>query len=114
MDCDITGRNVELNDEIRDYISKRMVKLDRFYSRVYGCEIVLEEEKERNNVEIILILKRNRLIAKESSPDLFSSIDMAVESITKQLRRLRDRLKTRRRRKVMQAIMKPVRRIRRR
>lgn len=96
MDINITGRNLELNDSLRKYIHKRFNKLRRLYSRIYRYEIILEEEKERKNVEIILHLKRNRIIAKESSPDMHVSIDGAVESVKKQLRRLHDRVRSRR------------------
>ena len=108
MDINITGRNIDLDDSLKGYVHKRLDKMERMYRRIYKCEVILEEEKERKNTEIILYLKRNRVIAKESSPDIYASIDNATESIKKQLRRLRGRVSSRRRKAMFSKLMRPV------
>ncbi len=113
MDIRITSRNFELKDPLKRYIHKRLSKLERIYSRIYQCEVVLEENKIRGEVEVILSLKRNRLVARESSKDIYASIDAAAESIKKQLRRLRDRVRSKRRKTVLRNIMRPMARFRR-
>ena len=109
MECKITGRNIEVGPDLKKYVSKRLIKMERLYHRVYGCEIILEEEKVRKTAEIVLQLKRNRLVAKESSDDIYTSIDNATGNMSKQLRRLSDKLKSKQRRKILNAIMKPIR-----
>ncbi|MBD3425695.1 MAG: ribosome-associated translation inhibitor RaiA [Candidatus Omnitrophica bacterium] len=109
MEINITGRNIELNSTIKDYVQKKMDKLDQMYGRIYGCEVVLEEEKERKNVEVILYLKKNKVVAKESSPDIFASIDNASENVKKQLRRLTGKLSSRRRKAMLGRLMNPFR-----
>ncbi len=113
MQITITGRNLDLDDSLKRYIHKRMDRLERLYGRIYNCEVILEEGKVLKNVEVILHLKRNRVVAKESSPDLYASIDNASDKVKKQLRRLNDRLSSRRRKAVVGKIMRPVRRFRR-
>ena len=108
MDINITGRNIDLDDSVKTYIHKRLDKLEKLYRRIYKCEVILDEEKVRHNVEIIMYLKRNRVVSKESSPDIYASIDLAADSAKKQLRRLHDRLSSRRRRAVMGRIMSPI------
>ena len=112
MDINITGRNIELDEALKTYIHKRIDKLEKLYRRIYKCEVILEEEKIRQNAEIIMYLKRSKIVAKESSPDIYASIDNASENIKKQLRRLKDRVSTRRRRVVLGRIMSPVARMR--
>ena len=112
MEINITGRNTELNDAIREYIYRKLDKLGRVYSRIYKFDVILEEEKIRKNAEIILYLRRNRIVAKESSPDMYASIDNAVESIKKQLRRLTGRVRAKRRKSMLKNIMKPIMRFR--
>ena len=108
MDINITGRNLDLDDSLKQYIHKRLDKIERLYRRIYKCEVILEEEKERKNVEIILFLKRNRIIAKESSPDIYASIDSAYDSIKKQLRRISGKLFSKRRKNMINRIVGPV------
>ncbi|MEA3488733.1 MAG: ribosome-associated translation inhibitor RaiA [Candidatus Omnitrophota bacterium] len=108
MDINITGRNFDLDNSIKKYVHKRLDKLEKMYRRIYKCEVILEEEKERKKAEIILYLKRNRVVAKEISPDIYASIDNASESIKKQLRRLRGKVSSRRRKLMLSKLMKPV------
>lgn len=107
MDIAITGRNIDLTDEIKDYASKKLSKAEKLYRRIYKCELILEKESERLNAEIIIYLRSNKLVAKESSQDLFASIDLASHNINKQLRRLRGKLHSKRRKAVMRNIMSP-------
>ena len=108
MDITITGRNIDLTNDLKEYVYKRMSKLDNLYGRINSCEVVLGKAKIRQEVEVILHLKRARIIAKESSPDIYASIDNASENVKKQLRRFKGRLKSRRRKNVIDKIMSPV------
>ena len=108
MEIHFTGRNIEVDDEVKKYIQKRLGKFDRLYSRIYRCDVILEEEKIRKNVEMILHLKRNQIIAKESSTDMYASIDNAIETLKKQLTRLSGKIRAKRRKSVFKSIIGPV------
>ncbi|MDP8299041.1 MAG: ribosome-associated translation inhibitor RaiA [Candidatus Tantalella remota] len=107
LDINITGRNLDLDKSIKAYLNKKLGKLEKVYKRIYKCEVVLDEEKVRKNAEIILYLKRNRIVAKESSPDMYASIDNACDNVKKQLRRLSGRVSSRRRKAMFGRFMKP-------
>ncbi len=107
LDIKITGRNLDLDRNIKSYLNKKLGKLEKVYRRIYKCEVVLDEEKVRKNVEIILYLKRNRIVAKESSPDMYASIDNAYDNVKKQLRRLSDRVSSHRRKAMFGRFLNP-------
>jgi putative sigma-54 modulation protein len=44
----LTGRHVELTDDVRDYIHSKMARLPRFYDRVHAVEVVLDHESDRS------------------------------------------------------------------
>jgi putative sigma-54 modulation protein len=113
MEILITGRNIGLDDSLKEYVNKKMSKLERLYSNIRECEVILEEEKLRKNVEVILHIKGNRLVAKETSGDIYASIDNASDNIQNQLRRLRDKAGARRHRNVLDRLVMPVFRRRR-
>jgi len=96
MNIAITGRNVELDDSLKNYIHKRLDNLPHLYKRINNCEVILNEEKEKKNVEIILHLKKTRVVAKGSSLDIYASVDNATEKVRNQLRKLNDKLSSRR------------------
>jgi len=108
MDINITGRNLDLDASLKNYIHKRLDKMERLYRRIYKCEVILEEEKTRKKAEVILYLKSNRVVAKESSPDMHTSIDNASRKIKKQLKKLSGRLSSKRRKVILNKIMDPV------
>ena len=112
MDITITGRNIELTDSLKDYVNKRMNKLERIYGRINSCEVVLVQAKIRQEAEVILHLKRTRIVGRESSPDIYASIDNAAENVKKQLRRMRGRIQSRRRKAMLTRIISPVIRFR--
>ena len=45
MEVHIISRNYPLEDNLKEYIQKKLEKLSRFYSRIYRCEVILDEEK---------------------------------------------------------------------
>ncbi|NQT32868.1 MAG: ribosome-associated translation inhibitor RaiA [Candidatus Omnitrophica bacterium] len=112
MNVTITGRNFDLDEPIKDYLNKKLERIERLYRRIYKCEVILTEEKQRQNAEVILYLKRNRVVGKESSPDMYASIDLAAEKVQKQLRKLHGRLSSKRRREVISRIVNPITRFR--
>ena len=108
MEILITGRNIGLDDSLKEYVNKRMSKLERLHSNIHECEVILEEEKLRKNVEVILHMKGNRLVAKETSGDIYTSIDNASDNIQRQLRKLKDKMGARRNRGVIDRFVMPV------
>jgi putative sigma-54 modulation protein len=108
MEIHITGRNVDMTASVKEYIHKKLDKVEKLYSRIYKCEVIIEEIKEMKIVEVILNLKHHRVVAKESSPDLFASIDNAAESVKKQLTRAHGKVESKRRRNIFSKIMSKV------
>lgn len=96
---------MELNPGIKKYVYSRLGRIERFYSRIDKCDVILEESKERRIAEIVLSLRRTKIVVKESSTDMYASIDNASEVLKKQLRRLRGKVFSKRRKAVMDRFM---------
>lgn len=105
MEISITGRNFELTAELKKYVSRKVSKFERFYSRIDRCEVILEGEKIRRIAEVVVHLRRTRIVAKETTTDMYASVDNAVEVITKQLRRVRGKVFSKRRKAVIDRFM---------
>ncbi|MDD5634375.1 MAG: HPF/RaiA family ribosome-associated protein, partial [Candidatus Omnitrophica bacterium] len=58
--------------------------------------------------EVILHMGKHRLIAKESSIDMHSSIDQAYDSLKKQLTRLHDKANSKKRRNFISDFFQPI------
>jgi putative sigma-54 modulation protein len=113
MEVHIISRNYSMDDSIKQYIRKKLNKFSRFYSQIYSCEVILEEEKQNKKCEIVLALnKKHKVVATETSPDMHASFDNAVDNATKQLTRLHDKIFSSRRKLTLKnIIMGPVMKI---
>lgn len=97
MDIMITSRHFHIEKAVRDYINKKLGNLDKLVE-IYSCEVVLKKERELNDIEVLISLKGTNIIAKETSPDIYSVIDMAEENVKKQIRRRHDKKRSSNRR----------------
>lgn len=92
---DIYARNLEVTDRIKDYVIKKVSKLDRFLTNIEDTRIDLAFEKsarsaaDRQVAQITLRGKGFILRTEERADDLFAAIDAAVEKMQRQISRLK-------------------------
>jgi putative sigma-54 modulation protein len=93
MDIQITGRNVTVNEGLKEYVDSRMGSVLADYPRVESCHAILSHEKYRFTAEFV-VQGRDKLreVAQETTDDLYASIDAAAEKIDKQLRKSREKM----------------------
>lgn len=89
----ITARHFDLNKQFETYIEKHIKKLDRFFNNVIEAHIILSLEKHRHITEMIIYLYNNTLRAKEEANDFYSSVDKAVDTLRRQLKKYKEKLK---------------------
>ncbi|MGB2987744.1 MAG: ribosome-associated translation inhibitor RaiA [Phycisphaerae bacterium] len=96
MQIQVTGRHVEVTEEIRDYIHTKAAKLPRFYNRVHDIEVVLGHESEQFSAEMIVRADRKHtFVASETGPDTFALIDLIVEKLERQLTKHKEKHRNR-------------------
>ena len=96
MRIEIRGRNVEVTDEIREAVSKRLSRVARQVSELAHIEIELMEERnpsiaDSQVAEATLYLKGATLRARESSPEMLQSIHQLADDIGRQVKRDREK-----------------------
>ena len=74
------------------YSEKKVMKLARFFEEDADALIVFSVEKNRNNVELTVHGAGTWFRARESTSDMFASIDAAVGTIEGQIRKNKTRL----------------------
>jgi putative sigma-54 modulation protein len=88
----ITGRHVEVPQDVREYIHEKVGKLPRFYDRIHEVEVVLDHESEQFITEMIVrVDKRHTFVARETGPDTFALVDLVVDKLERQLRRHKEK-----------------------
>lgn len=78
----IVTRNLEMNQDIKNYIDKKFSKITRYVPKVSSLEITLKKEKYTYSVNVLIHTYHKKII-KLSTKDksLHSAIDAAVDKI---------------------------------
>jgi putative sigma-54 modulation protein len=91
---DVTGRNYEVDDKLKDYIDAKLGGLERYVPRgvrasVRG-EVVLEDdpsgrEDNRYVCEAIVMVRGERLVSREGTLNMYAAIDIVEAKLKAQL-----------------------------
>ena len=93
MNVVITGRHFDVTEGMKAHVNDKITKLDKFYHKILESHVILSVEKFRHIAEITVIGKHFKLTATETTSDMYASIDAAIASLEKQLRKLHDKIK---------------------
>ena len=93
MEIDISGRHFQVTEALKDYITEKIKKLERYALKIEAVHVVLEVQKFHYISEITAAGKNLRLTAKEESADMYAAFDTSFGNIQLQLRRQHDRVK---------------------
>lgn len=104
MQLTIKGRNLEVNDQLRGYVEKKLGKMDRYLPDIQEMRVELAEEtsrkaSEREVVQVTIRSNGSLLRAEVRSADIYSAVDGAAEKLQVQIKRY----KGKRRRKLEKA-----------
>lgn len=92
MEISIRGRNMDVTGALKEYVEKRMGKVDKYFEKDYSAQVTLVVENNTHKVEVTIPLEGMILRGEESSGDMYSSIDMVVEKLEKQIDKYKSKL----------------------
>lgn len=95
MNITVKGKNVDLTDDLKEYGIKKINKLTRYFSHIQSVALTLSLERGQSISEITLMASGKIIRSEERNTDMYTSIDMSVESIENQIRRYKERLTSR-------------------
>jgi putative sigma-54 modulation protein len=96
MQLHVKGKNLEVNDSIRDYAERKLSKLDRRVHESTRVEIELAVEHnpriaESQVAEAIVYMKGHTLRAREAARDMKAAIDELVDKLVRQVTDIHDK-----------------------
>ena len=90
-----TDKKVNVPNYIHNYAEKKVGKLDRFFKEDATASLTFSVEKDRNRVEVTIRSSGTIFRVSESTSDMHASIDAAVASLERQIRKNKTRLEKR-------------------
>jgi putative sigma-54 modulation protein len=90
VDIELQARHFELTDTIREYVSRKVGRLDRFLPDIKATRVDLDRGVTRSQGEVYTAqvttwVDATILRAEEINPDLFAAIDLASDKIHRQI-----------------------------
>ena len=92
MKFQFSEKKVKLPGNVHAYAEKKVMKLARYFEEDAEALVVFSVEKNRNNVELTVRGAGTWFRAKESTSDMFASIDASIGTIEGQIRKNKTRL----------------------
>lgn len=91
----VTLRHSNNHNSIEEYASDAAAGLSKFYPGLMNCHVILDHQKndyEHNKIaEITVHVPQHDLVAKESGQTYEQAIDCCIDSLSKQLKRLKEK-----------------------
>lgn len=89
MNYNIRGQHFQVTDALRDYVEKKLSRLDKYFEAPITSDInaTLSVTKGRHAVEVTIPLTGVMLRAEEKSEDMYASIDLVADKLERQIRK---------------------------
>ena len=91
----VTFRHVRSTDALRQYAEEKIARLERYLHRPMEAHVILEVLKKTQRAEINLIANGTALFGEQETSDLYSAIDLALDKVETQVKKLASRHKLR-------------------
>ncbi|MCG2820645.1 MAG: ribosome-associated translation inhibitor RaiA [Candidatus Atribacteria bacterium] len=85
------GKHIEVTDAMRNYIEKRLSKIERHFDHILEVIVTLSVEKNRQIVEATLQARRALIRAEEETDDMYASIDKVVDKLERQIQKYKEK-----------------------
>lgn len=91
----VTFRHVAPSGALRDYAEEKVNKIQKYVRRVNDAHVILAVDKRRHIAEVTLNAARHTFTATEETSDLYAAIDLAMDKIERQVKKLTAKRKDR-------------------
>jgi len=91
MKYQFKGKNIQVTDSLKEYIEKRLNKLNKYFYNEPEAIVTLIVEKERQRIEVTMPLNGFILRGEEESTDMYTSVDLVVDKLEKQIAKYKAR-----------------------
>lgn len=95
MQITVRGRNVEITDSLRDYVEKKVGRLERQFDNAVAATVTMNVERDRHTVEVTMPLNGMVLRGEETTGDMYSAVDLVVDKLERQIAKYKTRISRR-------------------
>jgi len=94
MQIQVTFRHVDSSEAVKEYAREKVGKLQKYLDGPVEANVTLSVEKHRHEADVVVVAGGVKIHGRETTGDLFSSLDLVTDKLEKQIKRYRDKIKS--------------------
>ena len=92
MKTTIVARKMDLTSGMKEYVEKKLSKLDKFFDEDAEAKITMSVEKSRQKIEATIINRNTIFRVEEVTSDMYVTMDKIIDDMERQIRKNKTRL----------------------
>mgnify|MGYP004660872557 CR=1 FL=1 len=92
MKLNVSGRQMNVFDETKEHIAKKMAKLDKYFPEEATADVTLSRKHGVSTMEITINSDGTLYRSEQGAEDFRSALDRCIETIERQIRKNKTRL----------------------
>lgn len=92
MQIEVSFKQMEQSEPLRDYITEKLEKVLQPLSEPISAQTVLQVEKYRHIAKVTVHANGIVIKGKEETNDMYSSIDLVLDKLERQVRKYREKI----------------------
>ena len=81
MQAIISGQHVAISDTLREYVRRKLTRIDRCFAPVIRSHVVLQVKRNRHQVEAAVHTKGSQWHSTADNKDMYVAIDRVVDKL---------------------------------
>ena len=96
MKLNIRGKNLSVTPAIKEYIEKKLSKLDKYFKDGDNTtsNVIIKTRGNKDVIEVTIIKDATVIRAEVMDNDLYTAIDLVVEKLERQIRKNKEKYNT--------------------
>ena len=91
MQTSFTFRNMEPGEWLKDYVGKKLVRIERYMDKPIRVDVILSVDKFRNIAEMKLSAKTIAFQGKEEAKEMTLAVDNVIDKIERQMKKYKEK-----------------------
>ena len=91
MDIRITGKDLKATEAIKDYVEKKMERLEKYFGENFSVSLTIRTERAEQIAEITVKANDGVYRAVTAHKDMYASIDKDIDILEGQVRKFKTR-----------------------
>lgn len=92
MNIIVTARHLEVTPALKNYVKKKVKRVNRYLSNISEAIVTISVEKYRHKVEVLLKVNGVLIQAEGVTSEVYSSIDEVAEKLDRQIKKYKEKL----------------------